>query len=63
MSVIKLEPVDPCLPDDASVRPKLEIFDDETDVKTEPDTFLKVEEDYCVNDPVCDIIAFFMMKI
>ena len=57
MSEIKQEPVDPCLPDDATVRPKLEIVDDETVVKTEPETFVKVEEDYCLNDPVCDIYA------
>ena len=50
MSEIKQEPVDPSLPDDAiaTVRPKLEIFDDET----EHDTFVKVEEDYCLNHPV-----------
>ena len=54
MIEIKLEPVDPCLPDDANVEPKLEIFDDETDFKTDPDTFVKVVEDYCLNDPVCD---------
>ena len=57
MSEIKLEPVDPCLPDDGTVRPKLEILEDETDVKTEPDTFVKVEEDDCLNDPVCVIYA------
>ena len=58
MSEIKLELVDPCFPDDATVRPKLEIFDDETDVKTDPDTFVKVGEDYSLNDSVCDIMHY-----
>ena len=62
MNEIKLEPVDPCLPDGATAGPKLEIFDYETDVKTDPDTFVKVEEDYCLNDPVCDIVRFIRDK-
>ena len=48
MSLIKLEPVDPCLPDASVLRPKAEISVGEETV--DPD--VKVEEDCWLNDPV-----------